>query len=133
MPDQHFAMERSKKICEIAIDKTAVSRWSLNMCGYTITVRILWMEGHLSLERETASMSRGHQTAQTCIATTVEPDDLQRVARQEFNRARSNRRLYTSRIYIAHSCQSVNEITYQNRISWICYYRLIHKDFVEIM
>lgn len=37
-------------------------------------------------------MSRGHQTGQARIATTVGLDDLQRIARQEFNRAGSNRR-----------------------------------------
>lgn len=61
-------------------------------------------------------MSRGHQTGQARIATTVGPDDLQRVARREFNRAGSNRApsIYTSGIYVARSRQSVSEITYRN-------------------
>ncbi|KAL0102657.1 hypothetical protein PUN28_018154 [Cardiocondyla obscurior] len=45
------------------------------------------VNGGASLSRGTASMSRGHQTAQTRIATTASLDDLQRVARREFNRA----------------------------------------------
>lgn len=49
-------------------------------------------------------MSRGHQTAQTCIATTVDPDDLQHVARREFNRARSNR---APSIYVQHLHRSL--------------------------
>lgn len=75
------------------MDRCHKGRWNwsreTSRCSriYATHPRILWMEGR----RGTASMSRGHQTGQARIATTSGPDDLQRVTRREFNRARSNK------------------------------------------
>lgn len=69
------------------------------------------MEGH----RGTASMSRGHQTGQARIATTVGPDDLQRVARREFNRAGSN--CAPSSIYVRHLRRTLSSVRQRNYIS----------------
>jgi len=101
----------ARKICAIAIDEAAVGRWSLNACGYTITARILWMEGH----RGTASMSRGHQTGQARIASTVGPRwfTTRRATRVQPSGVKSR----AVHIYVRHLRRSLSSVRQRNYIS----------------
>lgn len=103
-------------------------RWSLNICGYAVTARILWMEGHLSLEepRQWAAaikLLRHVSLLQWALMIYNASHD-----ESSTERGQIVRHPYTSSIYIARSRQSVNEITCRNRLSWICYYRRIHEE-----
>lgn len=114
-------------------DRWNSGRWSLNACGYMITARILWMEGHLSPEesRQWAAaikLLRHVSLLQWALMIYNTSHD-----ESSTERGQIVRRPYTSSIYIAHSRQSVNEITYRNRLFWICYYRRIHEDSVKVI
>lgn len=98
-------------------DRWCSGRWSLNACGYTITCANP-VNGGASRNRVN-EQPRPSNWSGTYRYYDGPPDDLQRVARREFNRAGSN--CAPSGIYVARSRRSVSEITYRDRVSWICY------------